>query len=122
MLLHRGQFLQYISDSAQSNILNESFQRTRSFSSSTIRSGMGTMVFISHKHSDLNNKELSGLLQYLSQKFNIIPYIDCMDPKMPEKTCAETANRIKSVIAYSERFILLATEDALKSMWCNWEV
>lgn len=122
MLLHRGQFSQYISDFASRNVLNESLNRSRTFSESSIRSGSGTTIFVSHKHSDLDNTELRGVLQYLIQKYGIIPYIDCMDPNMPAQTCAETANRIKSVIGTCERFILLATEDALKSMWCNWEV
>lgn len=122
MLLHRGQFSQYLGDFASRNILNESLNRSRTFSESSIRSGSGTTVFVSHKHSDLDNTELRGVLQYLTKIYNIIPYIDCMDPNMPDQTCAETANRIKSVIGACERFILLATEDALKSMWCNWEV
>lgn len=120
MLLHRGQFSQHISDSA--NVLNESLQRTRTFFSSAIPSGSAISVFISHKHSDLDNLELNGVLQYLVKRFNIIPYIDSRDLGMPSKTCAETADRIKSVIKLCNRFILLATEDALKSMWCNWEV
>lgn len=122
MLLHRGQFSQYISDSASRNVLNESLNRSRTFSESSIRSGSGTTIFVSHKHSDLDNTELRGMLQYLTQKYGIIPYIDCMDPNMPPQTCAETANRIKAVIGACQRFILLATENALKSMWCNWEV
>ena len=122
MLLHRGQFSQYINDSASRNVLDESLNRSRTFSESSIHSGSGTTIFVSHKHSDLDNVELRDVLQFLTQKYGIIPYIDCMDPNMPPQTSAETANRIKAVIGACQRFILLATEDALKSMWCNWEV
>lgn len=121
MFIHRGKLSQYIVGSSQMNVLNESRERTRMFSPDSMRSGAGTMVFVSHKHSDLNNIELFGLLE-LMKAFNVIPYIDCMDPKMPKNTCAETANRIKLVINHSYRFVLIATEDALRSMWCNWEV
>ena len=41
---------------------------------------------------------------------------------MPEETCAETAVRIKQVISTCDRFLMLATNKALASKWCNWEV
>lgn len=124
MKITRGYFNSYrISDS---NVLTESYRRTRYFSSSGIRSGAGTTVFISHKHSDLENtgdmNDLKGLLNYLIDKYHIEPYIDSMDKKMPDETCVETAERIKEVINYSEKFILLATNAAIASKWCNWEV
>lgn len=118
MKLTRGYFHTYrISDS---NVINESYERTRSFSLSGVRSVSGTTVFISHKHDDLD--ELKGLLGYLSKNFNVIPYIDSMDNGMPENTCAETANRIKQAINGCNKFLLLATNKALSSKWCNWEV
>lgn len=124
MKITRGYFNSYrISDS---NILTESYRRTRYFSSTGIRSGAGTTVFISHKHSDLETagdmNDLKGLLNYLKDKYHIEPYIDSMDKKMPNETCVETAERIKEVINYSEKFILLATNAAIASKWCNWEV
>ena len=49
MKITRGYFNRYrISDS---NVITESYRRTRYFSSTGIRSGAGTTVFISHKHS-----------------------------------------------------------------------
>jgi hypothetical protein len=45
-----------------------------------------------------------------------------MDKGMPKNTCAETAERIKMVIGNCQKFILLATNKALFSKWCNWEV
>ena len=66
--------------------------------------------------------DLKGLLNYLKKEYHIEPYIDSMDKKMPDETCVETAERIKEVINYSEKFILLATNAAIASKWCNWEV
>lgn len=102
------------------NILRESYERSRNFSATSIRSGAGTTVFISHKHDDLD--EIKGLVTCLEDHYNVIPYIDSMDKRMPHVTCRETAERIKTVINYSEKFILLATNNALSSKWCNWEV
>lgn len=118
MFLRRGVFSSHISDSQ--SLINESLERTRCFSDGAIRSASGIPVFISHKHSDL--PELKGLLGFLKNKCNVVPYIDSMDKGMPPKTCATTASRIKKVIEFCPKFIFLATEDALTSMWCNWEV
>lgn len=118
MKLIRGAFNYYRDRS--SNIINESYGRTSTFSSESIRCASGTTVFVSHKHEDLN--DLKGLLDYLSHNFNVVPYIDSMDKGMPLNTCAETANRIKQAIYGCEKFILLGTNKALSSKWCNWEV
>lgn len=119
MIITRGYFSSHrISDSA--NMVNEAYYRTRTFSASSISSASGITVFISHKHDDL--EDLQGFISYLQNDYNIIPYIDSMDKGMPKKTCAETATRIKSVIGNCQKFILLATNKALYSKWCNWEV
>ena len=119
MKLLRGYFYAY-SRIGDSNIINESYTRTRNFSSDSIRSASGTTVFISHKHSDL--EDLKGLLNFLKRVYNVVPYIDSMDKKQPKETCGDTAVRIKEVISTCDRFLFLATNRALASMWCNWEV
>ena len=119
MIITRGYFSSHrISDST--TMLNEAYYRTRTFSASSISSASGTTVFISHKHDDL--EDLKDFISYLHKDYNIIPYIDSMDKGMPKNTCAETATRIKSVIGNCQKFILLATNKALYSKWCNWEV
>ena len=118
MKLVRGYFNNY--RVADSTVLNESYRRARSFSSESISSASGTTVFISHKHDDLI--DLQGLLECLKRDYNVIPYIDSMDKRMPEETCADTAIRIKQVISACDRFLMLATNKALASKWCNWEV
>jgi hypothetical protein len=49
-------------------------------------------------------------------------YIDSRDNGMPKKTSSETALRIKEVIKTCSKFILLATDAAIESHWCNWEL
>lgn len=77
-------------------------------------------VFISHKHDDLD--DLMGLIGFLEKEFNVKAYIDSQDPAMPRKTSGETATILKDRIDECDRFILLATDGAIESKWCNWEL
>ncbi|WP_405199150.1 TIR domain-containing protein [Christiangramia sp. LLG6405-1] len=76
-------------------------------------------VFLSHSHKDQNLiKEAIAFFKGI----NISVYVDWMDEGMPEKTSGETASKIKSKIILNDKFILLATNDAVMSKWCNWEL
>ena len=77
-------------------------------------------IFISHKHTDL--ELLKGLLGFLEQEYNVKVYIDSQDPSMPKVTSAQTAANIKDRICQCDKFILLATNGAVESKWCNWEL
>lgn len=77
-------------------------------------------VFLSHKHDDL--EELKDLIGFFENQYQVDVYIDSMDKKMPLNTCGATASRIKQVIKRCDKFILLATEKAVESKWCNWEL
>lgn len=79
-----------------------------------------TKVFLSHKHSDL--EELKDLIGFLEKTYNVDVYIDSMDKSLPSTTSGKTATRIKNVIKKWDKFILLATENAIESKWCNWEL
>lgn len=80
-----------------------------------------TKVFLSHKHDDLD--DLMDLIGFLEKEYDVITYIDSMDKEMQNKKCdGRTAMRIKDVINKSDKFILLATELAIDSPWCNWEL
>lgn len=115
MIFERGYFN---SDKVEKSFINESLQEVKNFSASSAYDYKPT-VFLSHKHSDLEDLQgVIGMLQELGAKI----YIDSMDNRMPEKTSGETANRIKSVIKYCKKFILLATDSAIESYWCNWEL
>jgi len=77
-------------------------------------------VFISHKHDELN--DLKGVLGFLEQNYGVKVYIDSQDPSMPKVTSSETAMQIKNRIEKCNKFILLATNGAIDSKWCNWEL
>ncbi len=82
--------------------------------------GARTTVFLSHKHDDLD--DLKDILGFLEQRYGVRVYIDSRDPSMPEKTSAQTALNIKDRIKRCDKFILLATNGAIESKWCNWEL
>lgn len=115
-IFERGQFSSYRIDDS---ILNEARVATRTFSSGG-RISARTAVFLSHKHSDL--VELKDIIGFLRKTYNIDVYIDSMDERMPKITSGETATRIKDIIKKCDKFILLATDDAIESKWCNWEL
>ena len=115
MLFERGHFN---SDKIEESFIHESLRQRKTFSASTTTDYKPT-VFLSHKHSDLEDLQgVMGLLKDLGAKI----YIDSMDDKMPKETSGDTAKRIKEVIKYCKKFVLLATDDAIESFWCNWEL
>ena len=78
-----------------------------------------TTVFLSHKHSDrLILENVVAMLKDLG----VSVYVDWNDDGMPSTTSGYTATRIKQKIRECKKFILLATEDAIASKWCNWEL
>lgn len=100
--------------------LNESIQESRTFSKSKIENK--PTVFISHKHSDLQDQEEAKGIIEMFEDLGAKIYIDSMDNKMPQETSGQTALRIKEVIKHTKKFVLVATEKAIESYWCNWEL
>ena len=94
--------------------LNESRSSVLQYSRDGARK---TTVFRSHKHDDLK-----GVLGFLQCTYDVKVYIDSRDPTMPKVTSAETALDIKECIKQCDKFILLATNGAIESKWCNWEL
>ena len=78
-----------------------------------------TSVFLSHKHDE---KEIIKQAITLLGKLGVSVYVDWLDSGMPKSTSGLTAKRIKEKIRQNEKFILLATESAINSKWCNWEL
>lgn len=76
-------------------------------------------VFLSHKHDEL--EELDGAISLL-KKEGVNVYVDWQDEGMPKTTSRYTAARIKEKIKENDKFIFLATEEAISSKWCNWEL
>lgn len=93
------------------SFVNES----RTFSANTSR----TSVFLSHSHTD---RALIAQAKTFFEDLGISIYVDWADTTMPERTNGITAQNIKRQIANNERFVLLATDNAINSKWCNWEV
>lgn len=94
-----------------SSVLNES----RSFSKSTAK----TTVFLSHSHKDKPTVEQAKVFL---ENLGIRIYVDWADETMPERTNGITATKIKLQIQTNDKFILLATDSAIISRWCNWEL
>ena len=112
-IFHRGEFQRYKVQS-----LNEAMKDV-----STLYHGEQVKkmtVFLSHKHDDLD--DLKGVIGFLEKYYDVKVYIDSRDATMPQTTSGETAERIKERIKQCERFILLATDGAIESKWCNWEL
>lgn len=76
-------------------------------------------VFLSHKHDE--KEILDSAISFL-KKEGVDVYVDWLDEGMPKTTSGSTAIRIKQKIKENKKFILLATEAAINSKWCNWEL
>ena len=94
--------------------LNESLKNFRNESTY-----LKTKIFLSHKHDEL--EPLEGAISFLKD-FSVDIYIDWLDEGMPKTTSGLTAVGIKQKIKDNHKFILLATEGAINSKWCNWEL
>jgi len=94
--------------------LNESLKNFRNESTY-----LKTKIFLSHKHDEL--EQLEGAISFLKD-FCVDIYIDWLDEGMPKTTSGLTAVGIKQKIKDNHKFILLATEGAINSKWCNWEL
>lgn len=103
-----------------SAVQKRSFRITDSAESFPKRASQKTTVFISHKHDDLDG--LTPLIALLEEQFSVEAYIDSRDSKMPKETSSKTAARLKNMISLCDKFILLATDGAIESKWCNWEL
>ncbi len=76
-------------------------------------------IFLSHKHGET---ELIEQIIVLFEDLGVSVYIDWLDSEMPKTTNGSTAKRIKEKIRSCDKFIFLATERAISSKWCNWEL
>jgi len=79
-----------------------------------------TTVFLSHKHDDLD--DLKDIIGFLQKKYSVKVYIDSSDASMPSITSGKTGENLKKRIKECDKFILLATNGAIESKWCNWEL
>ena len=118
MIFEKGHFK---SSRLSKSFIKESLNETKTFSAKNAHDTK-TTIFLSHKHKDLEEvEEATGVIEML-EDLGVKVYIDSMDNKMPDQTTGETAARIKEIIKYCDKFILLSTAKAIESYWCNWEL
>lgn len=115
--------MSYISEAQLSNyrVRTKTFSKDNivTLNESSYRDKTKPMVFLSHKHDEL--AILQDVIAFLKEE-GIDIYVDWMDEEMPAYTNAETAVRLKEKIRTSNKFILIATTNAVNSKWCNWEL
>jgi hypothetical protein len=110
---------QQFANVAYSRTGNRSFSQVVNSARIELKSATTTSLFLSHCHTDLDVvKEAVAFFK----GFNINVYVDWMDTTMPEKPNGTTATNIKSKIVTNDKFIFLATNAAITSKWCNWEI
>ena len=76
-------------------------------------------VFISHSNSD---KIFVQLICNLFKYMVYSTYVDWLDRNLPRYTSEVTAEILKKRIEENDKFILVATNSAINSYWCNWEL
>lgn len=76
-------------------------------------------IFLSHCHADRD--QIEPVVVFL-RRLGIHVYVDWMDETMPRTTSGTTAAKIKRKIKQNHKFIFLATNRAIISRWCNWEL
>jgi len=109
------------------NQLSQYRNRTKTFSADNIvnlnenvsRDKTKPMIFLSHKYDEFSI--LQDVIAFLKQE-GVDVYVDWMDNEMPAYTNGATAVRLKDKIKFADKFILVATPEAINSKWCNWEL
>jgi hypothetical protein len=115
-LFTRGQFSTIAQSKAGTKGLQGKITESRMFS----KTSAVTSIFLSHSHYD---KAVVEQAKLFFENLGISIYVDWADETMPEKPNGMTAQKIKNqIISINDKFILLATNNAISSKWCNWEV
>lgn len=96
------------------DVVSESHRQTRHFSV-----GQRASVFLSHKHDEISQLKR---VAYILENLHTSIYVDWLDNSMPRTTSGVTATIIKQQIEKYDKFILIATDGAIDSKWCNWEL
>jgi hypothetical protein len=76
-------------------------------------------IFLSHKHEE---EEYVFRVESILKRYGFNGYVDWRDDTMPKVTAGETALKLKERIRIARKFIFIASEKAIASKWCNWEV
>lgn len=97
------------------SILNEARVQARCFSETNRKFS----VFLSHKHSEIEYLER---VRAILEALNGYIYVDWADPTMNHPTDRKTAETLKDKIKQYDKFVFIASDAALASKWCNWEI
>jgi hypothetical protein len=116
----------YLSKSSLQNFYNQKLDQKsyQDYLKKNVADPDKKRIFLSHSHIDvktLSNDEIKALIIFLLEYFNDV-YIDWLDPEMPDKPCEETAIRLQEKIEFCDRFLLVATNNAVNSRWVPWEL
>ncbi len=76
-------------------------------------------VFLSHSHED---DDLVEQARIFLGAHGVKLYVDWKDPDMPPVTTPGTAEELRTKIRECEKFVLLASDSALRSRWVPWEL
>lgn len=115
-ILTKGQFASIARANAGTRGLRGVVNENRMFSKTTST----TSIFLSHSHTD---KDIIEQAKIFFENLGVSIYVDWADETMPENTNGVTAQKIKNqIISVNDKFVLLATNNAVSSKWCNWEV
>lgn len=83
------------------------------------RQHINNSVFISHSNSDkIFIQKICNLFRFMGYS----TYVDWLDSNLPRNTSKKTAEILKKRIEENDKFILVATNSAIRSYWCNWEL
>ena len=96
-------------------VINEAVAQRRMFS----EVHRNYSVFLSHKHGDLDHLER---VRYLLEKLHTAVYVDWADPSMTYPPDRTTGEKLKEKIKKYDKFVFIATDAAIDSEWCNWEI
>lgn len=115
-ILTRAQFKSIASNLSGSGGLKGVVNESRVY----LKSESITSIFLSHSHHD---KDVVEQAKLFFENLGIKIYVDWADKTMPQNPNGTTANKIKNqILVKNDKFILLATNNAVSSRWCNWEV
>lgn len=76
-------------------------------------------VFLSHKHEE---KTLLLQVKKFFENLGMSVYVDWLDTRMQHPTDKKTAEDLKRQIDENDKFIFIATDGAMDSPWCSWEI
>ena len=85
----------------------------------TFSAGNKLNVFLSHRHDE---EKLVRYIKSILESLNSKVYIDWEDTSMPPYPNGDTAMKLKEKIRSLDKFIFVASNGAISSKWCNWEL